>query len=515
MRTTRSALLLVLLLAALLRAWNLGGTSFWSDETYTMLTATHPDPVRSLVAIENSPPLYYAGLMPAWVSLGTGEGWARVPSLLAGLGCVLLAFRIGARISSPRAGLLAALLVACDAYAVTHSREARAYGLAALFSLWAVLETLEVAETSSTRAWIRLGCALLAACYTHYVQVFFGVAAAVVLVVRRPERRTFAGLALITLVGILAFLPWFGLMVAQMFRGNWYAPVWAGSHLGASPWKDAVYHVHRLLAWILLYNAPPVVYRALYLALPLSVALGWAVAWTTRSRVPAARTAVLFAGFILVLAGILWGLRAVCEPVYLIALFPLGLAILAVPLAEAWERRGPARVAASVALLLLVAIDAAGLREVYANRFHLEDRLTREPWSGIMSEVRRREADCDAIVVVPGWGTPAAWYLSRPETKPFYLVWKDEPYFRRMAPFARVTPGDPEETARAIRARHRRLLVIRSRPGFYTFEDSFWAALGGLERVRDEVVIGRVRIGTLSPEPAALGDTGINASISP
>jgi len=380
---SRRFLLWIILLAALIRAWNLGSGAFWSDETYTMLTAVNPDPIKSLVSIENSPPLYYAFFMPLWASISTSEAWARIPSLLAGLGCVILAFRMARRISSTRAGIIAALLVACDAYLVTHSREARAYTIAAFFSFWAIAETIEVAETSSTRAWIRLGLALLAACYTHYVELIFGIAS--------------AGL--------------------------------------------------------------------------------------------------------LVLIAILWGLGAIREPVYVQALFILLLVILAVSVSEGINRKGIFAFISIALIALLLLLDGAGIVEMHRNHFHLEDRLTREPWHRIMNVVKERETSCDAIVVMPGWGTPAAWYLSRPERKPFYLIWYDSPYFRRMAPFARVSPGEPEALAEMIRTKYRRILVIRSRPGFYPRESEFWSAMGGVEKIRDEIMVGEVRIGILETLP--------------
>lgn len=498
---SRRFLLWIILLAALIRAWNLGSGAFWSDETYTMLTAVNPDPIKSLVSIENSPPLYYAFFMPLWASISTSEAWARIPSLLAGLGCVILAFRMARRISSTRAGIIAALLVACDAYLVTHSREARAYTIAAFFSFWAIVETIEVAETSSTRAWIRLGLALLAACYTHYVELIFGIASAGLLVIRRPEKRTFVGLAIITFCGIAAFLPWLRLMTAQMFKGNWYLPVWSGTAVGELPWKDGLYYIHRLLAWAFLYNTPPAIYRLLYYFLPVPILLTALFLARPLWSVSSIRSSACFASLLLVLIAILWGLGAIREPVYVQALFILLLVILAVSVSEGINRKGIFAFISIALIALLLLLDGAGIVEMYRNHFHLEDRLTREPWHRIMNVVKERETSCDAIVVMPGWGTPAAWYLSRPERKPFYLIWYDSPYFRRMAPFARVSPGEPEALAEMIRTKYRRILVIRSRPGFYPRESEFWSAMGGVEKIRDEIMVGEVRIGILETLP--------------
>ncbi len=94
-----------------------------------MLHASLGSTLRAVVHTENTPPLWY---LIAWVDsrvLGDGEVALRLPSALAGIATVPVAWLIGSELAGRRAAVLAAALVAVNPLFVWYSQEARAYAL--------------------------------------------------------------------------------------------------------------------------------------------------------------------------------------------------------------------------------------------------------------------------------------------------------------------------------------------------------------------------------------------------
>ena len=131
------------ILAAALRLLTLHLQSFWYDEAFTPVHVLHPSlwaTLRSFVHTENTPPMWY---VIAWADsrvLGSGEIALRLPSALAGIATVPVAWAIGRELTGRRAtAIAAAAFVAVNPSFVWYSQEARAY---ALFVLTAALAML-------------------------------------------------------------------------------------------------------------------------------------------------------------------------------------------------------------------------------------------------------------------------------------------------------------------------------------------------------------------------------------
>ncbi|MDX2168971.1 MAG: glycosyltransferase family 39 protein [Deltaproteobacteria bacterium] len=143
-----AALGAVLALAVALRLTGLTAQSLWYDEGSSLLrsggaswsawaadlTATH--------ASERYQPLYFA-LLRAWRGVaGDGEAALRGLSVVCGVAAVAVIGAAGGLVGGARHGVLAALLLAASAFAVTYSQEVRPYALLMLLAalqLWAVL----------------------------------------------------------------------------------------------------------------------------------------------------------------------------------------------------------------------------------------------------------------------------------------------------------------------------------------------------------------------------------------
>jgi mannosyltransferase len=198
------------LLAAVLRLSTLDLQSLWYDEAFTPVHVLHSSlwaTLRSVARTENSPPLWY---LLEWADsrvLGTGAVALRLPSALAGIATVPVAWAIGRELAGRRAALLCAAIVAVNPLFVWYSQEARVYALFVLTGAVAILCFLRAEREPTPRRMAAFalagGCALV----THYFAVFL-LAPMVLWLMREPlrRRRALPALAALVLVG-LALLP--------------------------------------------------------------------------------------------------------------------------------------------------------------------------------------------------------------------------------------------------------------------------------------------------------------------
>src|SRR5690242_10354854 len=124
-------LAVILILATVLRAWQLGQLSFWYDEVVTMRLAQAPGPMAlldRLFEIDATRAPLHPFLLQAWVQLfGSSETSARALSVLCGVVTVALVCWIGRLAFDSQTGLWAAWLAAWSPPLVYYSREARMY----------------------------------------------------------------------------------------------------------------------------------------------------------------------------------------------------------------------------------------------------------------------------------------------------------------------------------------------------------------------------------------------------
>src|SRR3954452_15402598 len=214
--------------AAALRFSTLGVQSFWHDEAVTVGRVLHPGlggTLREIPSSEAAPPLYYV-LAWLWTKVfGVSEAGIRSLSAVFGTATVPVAYAIGARLVSRRAGLLAALAVAVSPLLVWYSQEARAYALLVLTSaltIWFFAAALQEPERRRWLWWWAAASSL--ALLSHYFAAFVVAPEAAWLLWRsRPRRPVLAAVAVPALVAA-ALLP---LAVHRAGRGHdrWIAAI--------------------------------------------------------------------------------------------------------------------------------------------------------------------------------------------------------------------------------------------------------------------------------------------------
>jgi mannosyltransferase len=214
------------LLAAALRLSTLDLQSFWYDEAFTPVHVLHVSlwaTLRSVVHTENTPPLWY---VIAWADtrvLGSGAVALRLPSALAGIATVPIAWAIGRELAGRRAAIVCAALVAVNPLFVWYSQEARAYGLFVLMAALAMLCFLRALREPTRGRMAAFAATGALALLTHYFAVFLLIGMALWLAWdRRTRRAALPALGLLALVGA-ALLP---LISAQGGHGTQWIGRW-------------------------------------------------------------------------------------------------------------------------------------------------------------------------------------------------------------------------------------------------------------------------------------------------
>lgn len=336
----RAALPLVLAIAAVLRVRESFRTPLWYDELYTRAAVTRPwDAVMEVMRNDVHPPLHFA-ISWLWRFAGDSDLAVRSSSILAGLGGVAVAWLIARECFGPRAGLLAAALVALHPYHIYASQEARSYPLLWLMlslSAWGSWRWCEHGRRGDAALFV-LGSAL--ALWTHYlagivlaVQWVWGLAR-----LRGEPRRMLAWTGLHVAVAAL-FAPVLPLWWTQLHRVE-------VDHWMPRPVLADLLETFRKLAFGAVYLTP--------------VVLALALAPFTERRHHRAAAFALATGPLVVL--VCWGLGLagvrVFTPKYMMLAIPALMALVA-----AGAMRLPGRAAAlAAAILVALSLRAAIVR---------------------------------------------------------------------------------------------------------------------------------------------------------
>jgi mannosyltransferase len=198
-------------LGIVVRFASLGLQSYHHDEVITamrVIPGSFGDMLHSVKASESNPPLYYV-LAWGWAKLfGTGEVGLRSLSALFGAATVPIGYLIGRELTSRRAGLVLAALIAVNPMLIWYSQEARSYALLVFFGALATLffvRALNSRRGSDLALWALASA--LALC-SHYFAVFAVAIEAVWLLIllRDRWRAVLPALGAVGAVG-LALLP--------------------------------------------------------------------------------------------------------------------------------------------------------------------------------------------------------------------------------------------------------------------------------------------------------------------
>jgi hypothetical protein len=168
-----SLLAFIVCVTAVLRFHSLAAKSFWFDEGVSVAIARLDgyNFARILWRREANMSLYYL-ILRGWLHFGDGEVFVRSLSVLFAIASVPVIYLLGRRLFDSRVGLIAAALLAVNAYHVQYSQDARSYSLMVLLCLLSSLYFLKCLQQPTRR---NRAAYVLSIVLAIYAQFFSGL----------------------------------------------------------------------------------------------------------------------------------------------------------------------------------------------------------------------------------------------------------------------------------------------------------------------------------------------------
>ncbi|HEX8303659.1 MAG TPA: glycosyltransferase family 39 protein [Jatrophihabitans sp.] len=164
LRTTLPVVL-ILVLAAFLRFWQLDRVGFNSDEAVYSGTAAAlagDETLRGMFPVFRAHPLFLQLLLSTVMHGGVSDWAARAITAAVGVAAVLATYALGRRLYDHRLGLLAALILAVMPYHVVVSRQVLLDGLMTLCATLVLYCVARYVESAALH-WMLASCALMGA----------------------------------------------------------------------------------------------------------------------------------------------------------------------------------------------------------------------------------------------------------------------------------------------------------------------------------------------------------------
>jgi mannosyltransferase len=225
-----AGLILLMALSAFLRSRYLSG-QYWMDEAITTGISLHKlSSIPGVLRYDGNPPLYYMALH-VWMSVfGSTETATHSLSLVFGVLTIPAGGWAAWTLFGRRAGIMAALLFAFNAWLTAYAQETRMYELMALLGVLATTGFVLGFVYRRRRFLLLFGGALTLMLYTHSWGTFFFAGSIISLipaVMASDDRRGLLRDAAVTLVGAgILYLPWVPTLLYQV------------AHT-AAPWDNA------------------------------------------------------------------------------------------------------------------------------------------------------------------------------------------------------------------------------------------------------------------------------------
>jgi mannosyltransferase len=214
-----------LLLALVLRLYNLGADSIWLDEAISYDQVKLPfEAMIAELTTDVHPPVYYVILNFTVHVFGSSEFLLRLPSVLFGWLSVVLVYPVASMLCDRRTALYATLLGAISLLWINYSQEVRMYSLAscmALLSMYAFLRLCRRDRSAWDTVFYVLATTLLL--YTHVFGAFVVIAQnlyvfSLVVIRRYFEPFSLKQWVVMQLACLVLFLPWVQVLLGQVTR---------------------------------------------------------------------------------------------------------------------------------------------------------------------------------------------------------------------------------------------------------------------------------------------------------
>jgi 4-amino-4-deoxy-L-arabinose transferase-like glycosyltransferase len=328
--------LLLLLAGAALFLWRLGARDLWPpDEPRFALIAREMWERGDYTVLSlndrlytDKPPLFFWAINAAARLRGGVDEWAaRLPSALAGIGSLLLVYRLGVHLFDRRAGLFGALVFATSLQIAERARWASIDMTLNLFVLGAIVlfvrarDRPEAGASRVRAAWVLMGLATLAKGPVGLILPLLAIVPAWLLMKdARAVRRVFSlsGIALYLLVT----LAWFGPFARRLGVGDALQVL---MHQNVERYLSAWNAQHPV--WYYLWRFPAGF-------LPWTLFLPWAIVQARREEEPVRRDSVFLLSWSAAILAF-FSFSAGKRGVYVIPLYPAAALLVGRLLASA------------------------------------------------------------------------------------------------------------------------------------------------------------------------------------
>jgi uncharacterized membrane protein len=395
------ALLASVLIAVVVRMHGLTATAIWCDEASSVITSRYPLALVWFHAAHDVHPPFYYLLLHLWMGVfGEGIFSIRLLSAIPGIGTVVVGALLVRQLSTPRAALLAALLLALFPFAVRYSQEVRMYSLLTLLLLSATLMLMRWLRRPERHRYLVIYSLLMTASfYTHYFTIFCVLVHWLHVGLRslrqgeqfKPLWRPSWWLA--NLATALMFMPWVPKLydqinhMKQLEAGNdvgWIPPV-STSSLPSAMWQFWTLDDGMLQSGLVFFGLPVIV-----------LLLAWVVVRNDHSRERFPRFLVLYT-FVPMLAVFVVSLFSSVLVERYLMFAAIGLPMLVALAIEQLCSRS--KLLAGGILAATLVIDGIGLAEVY--------RVDEPQFDSLVNYVNEHYQPGDTVVI-----SDLFWYFT-------------------------------------------------------------------------------------------------------
>jgi mannosyltransferase len=154
--------------ALILRVYHLGARSIWYDESFSAMIAQLRWSQFLLVLWNREANMaFYYFILHFWERFGSNPVFLRSLSVICSVAAVTLTYLLGARLFDRKTGVVAAWLLAINAYDVRYAQEARSYALVVLLSVlstWFLARNLQ----QPSRGWGAYATTNVLLVYSHF-----------------------------------------------------------------------------------------------------------------------------------------------------------------------------------------------------------------------------------------------------------------------------------------------------------------------------------------------------------
>ena len=161
------------LVAAVLVVAYIGSESIWLDEAVSIMIAHDWDNMWRISFQSEANMWLYHTVLHFWLQLGQNEVWIRLLSAIFAIATVPVVLALGARLVDPRAGAIAAFVLAANVYFIQYAQEARSYSLLLFLVTVSSYYFVSCIERPARNNWVGYIFSSVLALYAH----FFGALA--------------------------------------------------------------------------------------------------------------------------------------------------------------------------------------------------------------------------------------------------------------------------------------------------------------------------------------------------